>query len=606
MALPSIGFDFLVTEGTISNPSQKYPTGALLRANSSTQYTWTQCSPNAADGNGNTCGTTTPGTQYTDVSTTGTGTTDPVVTLTAGTCPTGYLSTYGSGAHTVYVRYAWGTANGYAPPGGETSVSFSGALCVSGTAPANPPPNGVTYAIYDGTASYQEYLHPFDGVTLIAGSGGTLGSLTNYLSGVPQGGALPLASAAFLLTGPNPAGQTQWFNVNMTDCMTALGTPLIGPTLSLGQVYSTTIENWGLESGRVLNQEETQGCAGGNIAAGEHSGYFHISACDAEAMGFLFQGSGAQNSGLADIKSCGFNRPGRVGIRFENCISCRGIKNATASGPFLGTQWFDRAGVEVLQDWWVTGRPQAISATDYYAEAANAILLCENSPCIGSSLNTSSPVGRRAIYAFEGDWADYDVFITGDIPLSGGVCGIHDNVWDADIPCSSGNSSGSVIDSNVSVYQTGNLGGNATTAPYAGTSMYRMSSDPYIAWVLPNTLTVANIFDTGLTPVSVASGANINWTVSGSWASGYTTLTSGVPATLNVSGLVPGYYYFYVFQPATGTPETLAEGTGCTWELQGSNSGSFPITVSLGAKDAIAFFYDGTRCNVSMNTNFKP
>jgi hypothetical protein len=323
-------------------------------------------------------------------------------------------------------------------------------------------------------------------------------------------------------------------------------------------------------------------------------------------MGFLFQGSGAQNSMLSDIKACGFNRPGRVGIRFENCISCRGTKNDTASGPNLGTQWFDRAGVEILQDWWVTGRPQAISATDFYAEAANSILLCENSPCIGASINTSSPVGRRSLNIVELDWAAYGANLSGLAALSTGICGVHDLVWDQDKACST-SSDGTLTNASaiVSNYVTGQLGGS-TGAPYSGITMSRESTDPYINWVLPNTVTVANLFDTGLQPFAVASGATLNWTVSGSWSNAYVTLTSGVPATLNVIGMTPGYYTFVVFQPASGTPETLAQGTGCTWELQGSNSGSFPITVTLGAKDMITWFYDGTRCLVSMNTNFKP
>ena len=92
-------------------------------------------------------------------------------------------------------------------------------------------------------------------------------------------------------------------------------------------------------------------------------------------------------------------------------------------------------------------------------------------------------------------------------------------------------------------------------------------------------------------PVALTDGATI--TLNGaSQANPWYTVTLGGNRTLNVSGMVAGgNYKLFVQQPASGGPDTLALGTGCTWV---NNPLRWSTTAS--AVDLLVWWYDGTSC----------
>jgi hypothetical protein len=98
-------------------------------------------------------------------------------------------------------------------------------------------------------------------------------------------------------------------------------------------------------------------------------------------------------------------------------------------------------------------------------------------------------------------------------------------------------------------------------------------------------------------PVALTDGATITLNAA-SQANPWYTVTLGGNRTLNATGMVAGgNYKLFVRQPASGGPDTLALGTGCTWMYN-------PLhwSTTANSTDLLAWWYDGTNCWVVQAT----
>jgi hypothetical protein len=92
-------------------------------------------------------------------------------------------------------------------------------------------------------------------------------------------------------------------------------------------------------------------------------------------------------------------------------------------------------------------------------------------------------------------------------------------------------------------------------------------------------------------PVALTDAATITLNAA-SQANPWYTVTLGGNRTLNVSGMVAGgNYKLFVRQPASGGPDTLALGTGCTWV-----NNPLRWSTTANAVDLLVWWYDGTSC----------
>jgi hypothetical protein len=96
--------------------------------------------------------------------------------------------------------------------------------------------------------------------------------------------------------------------------------------------------------------------------------------------------------------------------------------------------------------------------------------------------------------------------------------------------------------------------------------------------------------------VTLADSATITWPVGGVGNAQLTFTAHSGSRTLNVSGLTSGgNYVIELIQDGTGG-EGLTGGTGCTWKQMGGGGSTFTLTSTAGARDVVAFTYDGTNC----------
>lgn len=105
---------------------------------------------------------------------------------------------------------------------------------------------------------------------------------------------------------------------------------------------------------------------------------------------------------------------------------------------------------------------------------------------------------------------------------------------------------------------------------------------------------------------ALTDGATVTWAIGSKFIDNKTLLftTHGGSRTLNITGATNGGSYVLILtQDGTGG-EGLTLGTGCTWKISGGGTGAVTPSTGAGAKDALAFTYDGTNCYANFNTNF--
>lgn len=101
-------------------------------------------------------------------------------------------------------------------------------------------------------------------------------------------------------------------------------------------------------------------------------------------------------------------------------------------------------------------------------------------------------------------------------------------------------------------------------------------------------------------------GATVTWAIGSvlnANASLLFTVHSG-SRTLNITNPVAGgSYTLKLTQDATGG-EGLLLGTGCTWKVATNGMGAITLTNAANAIDLLRFFYDGSNCLATLNTNY--